>query len=122
MKKDDWFYKAVACAASEGVVNGVGDGKFNPDGDVTREQIAASLYCYANYKGIDTAIQANLSTFPVRANVSSWAEDALKWAVGERMISGVSDNGVVSLNPGNGGTRAIVATNMIRFIQNVVES
>ena len=112
-----WYEKAVAWAAENGVVTGVGDGKFDPDGNVTREQLSAVLYRYSNSLGMDTSGQEALSGFPDARKVSTWAAEAISWAVAERLITGNEINGRVYLDPQGHATRAQVATILMRYIE-----
>lgn len=114
VKSDAYYAKAVAWASSTNVVNGVGNNRFNPDGTITREQMATILYRYAQNNGYSTDITGNLSAFPDGNTVSSYAVDALSWAVGMELING--SNG--KLLPQNGATRAQVAAILMRFIEN----
>lgn len=116
-KEGSWYIDAVAWAAANGVVNGVGDGQFDPDGRVTREQIATILYRYAQKKGIDTATRGNTGTFPDAAAVSAYASDAMRWAVGVGLING-SDG---KLLPQGDATRSQVATLLMRFAETVAK-
>lgn len=123
VKKDDWFYKAVAWAASEGVVKGMGDGSwFDPNGKVTREMLATILYRYAKMIDVDVSATASISGFPDANRVADWAKDYVKWAVAEGIISGAVKDGKTVLAPQDSGNRAVVATIMARFITNVVEA
>lgn len=79
MDVNAYYADAVAWAAESGVVNGIGGNKFDPEGNVTREQIAAILFRYASLKGVDTAARANLATFPDAEKTSAYAHDALSW-------------------------------------------
>ena len=113
-----WYSEAVRWAASEGVVNGVGDGSsFAPTGAITREQMAAMLYRYAQYKGYDVTGSADLSGYADADSVSGWAEYAVAWAVGAGLISGVGNN---TLNPQGSATRAEIATILMRFAETFV--
>ncbi|MDD7771724.1 MAG: S-layer homology domain-containing protein [Firmicutes bacterium] len=112
-----WYTDAVSWAMYNGVVTGVGNNKFNPDGKITREQMATILYRYAKSSGIDTSKRANLSSFPDSGKISSYAKEALQWAVAEGLING-SDG---KLLPQGNATRAQVAAILMRFIQNVVK-
>ncbi|MGM9552901.1 MAG: leucine-rich repeat protein, partial [Faecousia sp.] len=112
-----WYTGAVAWAAANGVVNGVGNGRFDPDGKITREQMATILFRYAQKKGIDTSKRGNLGGFPDANQVSSYAKDAVQWAVGEGIING-SDG---KLLPQGSATRAQVATILMRYIENIVK-
>jgi len=112
---NQWYTNAVAWAANSGVVTGVGNNKFNPNGKITREQMAAILYRYANGRGIDTSARADLSSFPDGNKVSSYAKDAIRWTVAEGLINGADGK----LMPQGNATRAQVATILMRFINNM---
>ena len=113
-----WYAQAVAWASQNGIVNGVGSGKFDPDSPVTRQQIAAILYRYAAYKGYDTAIRGDLSVYPDQGEVAAWAADALSWANAGKLINGTTKPGssAVCLDPNGAATRAQVATILMRFL------
>ncbi len=121
VKPNQWYTQAVAWAAEHGVVNGVGHGMFEPDGNVTREQMAAILYRYANGVGIDTSARGNLAAFPDRNQVSSYAVDALSWCNAKGIIGGTKEGGVDYLDPQGFATRAQVATILMRYIEKVVK-
>ena len=116
-----WYTDAVAWAAENGVVNGVGDGKFEPDGSVTREQMATILYRYAQKVGIDTSKHTELSAFPDASRVSAYARAPMQWIVAEGVIGGSRENGQDWLNPQGNATRAEIATILMRFIENVAK-
>ena len=116
-----WYTDAVAWAAENGVVNGVGDGKFEPDGSVKREQMATILYRYAQKVGIDTSKHTELSAFPDANRVSAYARAPMQWIVAEGVIGGSRENGQDWLNPQGNATRAEVATILMRFIENVAK-
>ena len=114
---DQWFAEPVAWAAHNEIVNGIGDQKFAPEDEITREQMAAILYRYANWKGIKTEKRGDLSIFPDGGQVSTgWALEPVQWAVGEGLIGG-SDGKLLPQGP---ATRAQVATILMRFIQKTV--
>ncbi|MGM9522968.1 MAG: S-layer homology domain-containing protein, partial [Faecousia sp.] len=117
-KDGSWYIDAVAWAAANGIVGGVGNGKFDPDGNITREQMAAILFRYAGKKGIDTSKRGDLSGFPDSGKISSWAKDAVQWTVAEKIING-SDG---KLLPQGNATRAQVAAILMRFIENIVKA
>ena len=116
-KNGGWYIDAVAWAAANGVVNGVGNGRFDPEGKITREQMATILFRYAQKKGIDTSKRGSLGGFSDAERVSVYAKDALQWAVGEGIING-SDG---KLLPQGSATRAQVATILMRYIENIVK-
>ena len=116
-----WYTQAVAWAAEKGIVTGIGGGRFNPDGQITREQLAVILYRYCKSIGIDTSDAADITTFPDANQVSGYAIEALSWAVRTGLVTGSAAGGKVYLEPQGNATRAQVATILMRFIQNVVE-
>ena len=116
-KDGSWYIDAVAWAAANGIVGGVGNNKFDPDGNITREQMATILYRYAKKKGIDTGKRGDLSGFPDGGKVESWAKDAVQWTVAEKIIGGSEGY----LLPQGNATRAQVATILMRFIENIVK-
>jgi len=103
-----WYAKGMEWAME----NGISDGT-NPTGNITREQMATMLYRYAEYKGYDVSAAAELN-FVDAASVSSYAVDAMEWAVAEGLINGVEGN---ALAPQNTATRAQMATILMRFCQ-----
>ncbi len=111
-----WYTDAVAWAAKNGVVNGVGDNRFAPEGKITREQMATILFRYANQIGVNTGRRGNLNVFADYKQVSEYAITAMRWAVAEGIISG-SDG---CLLPNGDATRAQVATILMRFIKKTV--
>lgn len=117
----DWYVQAVAWASSNGIVTGYPDGTFQPDGKVTREQLATILYRYCNTVGIDTSARGDLTIFPDARNVNSYASDAVSWAVSVGLITGITHGGnpTAYLEPQTGATRAQVATILMRFIKKV---
>lgn len=102
-----WYEKGVAWAVAQGLSDGT-----NPNGQISREQLATIIYRYAQSKGIDTTAGGSLERFPDAGSVSDWAREAMSWAVGNGIISGV---GGVTLDPSGNATRAQVATILMRF-------
>ena len=119
--EDSWYTAGVAWAAHKGVVYGVDDGVFAPNDPVSREQLAAILYRYANLNGVDVSAQADLSVYPDGGSVSPWAQKSVSWAVAEGLISGTTSGDAVVLSPQGGATRAMVAAIMMRFVEYVME-
>ena len=115
-KDGSWYVDAVAWAATNNIVGGVGNGKFDPEGEITREQMATILFRYANWKGIETSKRGDLSAFPDANKISAYAKEAIQWAVAEGIING-SDG---KLLPQGNATRAQVATILMRFFENIV--
>lgn len=118
-----YYAKPVAWAAENGIVNGMGNNKFQPNTNITREQVATILYRYASYSQLDTSARADLSKFPDADKVSSFAKDALSWANAAGLINGKrnTQTGVVSLSPRNSTTRAELATVLMNFMEKVVK-
>ena len=113
-----WYTDAVNWAAANNIVNGYGDDQFGPTDTITREQMMAILYRYAQYKGYDVTASADLSAYTDAANISSYAVSAMQWAVGEGLINGITDTTLV---PGGSATRAQVAAILMRFCENVAK-
>lgn len=116
-----YYADAVAWAAESGVVNGIGGNKFDPEGNVTREQIAAILFRYAAFKGVDTAARADLTAFPDAEKTSAYAHDALSWAVAAELVKGTKEGSTIYLDPQGSATRAQVAAILSRYAQNIVK-
>ena len=110
---DQWYTDAVIWANANGIVEGYGDGMFGPADNITREQFAAILYRYANYKDYDTGKTADLSAYEDALSISSWALDAVKWANAEALITGRT---ATTLVPTGNTTRAEAATILMRLI------
>ena len=115
--ESQWYTDAVVWAAHNQIVNGVAENRFDPNTAVTREQVALILYRYCTAMGYDTTLRADLNAFPDHQKVSSWAQEALSWAVAEGLISGSSLAGALYLQPQNGATRAQIATILTRFAE-----
>ena len=109
----DWYANAVNWAAEKGIVAGFEDGTFQPNANVTREQLALILAGYAKLKGQNTASTADINSFSDSASVSAWAADGVRWAVEKGIISGKPGN---LIDPQGTATRAEMAT-MIRNLK-----
>ena len=112
-----WYADAVNWAAARGIVKGYDTGAFGPEDSVTREQLAAILYRYAQVKGYDTT-QGGMTVreFSDSASISDWAQEAMAWAVNAQVLSG-KGNGV--LDPQGTATRAEVAQMLMNFGEHV---
>ncbi len=110
---NDWYATAVNWAAASGITSGTGDGNFSPNTAITREQLAAILMNYAQYKGQDTSARATLDTYSDATAISSWANDVMSWAVAEGLLTGVTND---QLQPQGNATRAQVAAILQRFL------
>ena len=108
---NEWYATAVNWAANVGVVNGYEDSTFRPNTAITREQLAAILMNYAAYKGEDVSARADLSSYTNQP--STWATEAMQWAVAEELITGVTND---ELQPQSSATRAQVAAILQRFL------
>ncbi|MBQ7241883.1 MAG: carbohydrate-binding domain-containing protein, partial [Firmicutes bacterium] len=97
-----WYSDAVIWAAENGIVSGFSDGTFGPNKSITREELASMLHRYALKTG-DKSEGADLMDFNDSKKVSSWAEESMKWAVGEELINGDENK---NLNPKSNATRA----------------
>lgn len=115
---DQYYTNAVAWAAQNGIVSGVDGTTFAPNNAITREQMAAILYRYAQFKGYDVSAKADLSTYADAASVGTYAADAMAWANGAELITGTS---ATALSPAGQATRAQVAAILMRFCDNIAK-
>ena len=114
----DWYKAAVDWAAAEGIVKGMSETTFAPNDPITREQMAAILYRYAEFKGADVSGITELSAYIDAGSISDWAEDALGWAVDSGLMKGVTET---TLQPQGNATRAQVAVLMQRLCENILK-
>ena len=112
-----WYADAVRWAASNGIVDGTGETSFSPDDKITREQLAVILWRYAGYKSCDTTGGVDLTDFADRGSVSAYALRAMRWAVAEGLVTGVTDDTIAPLA---GTTRAEAAAVLQRFSENIL--
>lgn len=110
-----YYAAAIDWAAESGVATGYGDERvlFGPEDAMTREQLATMLFRYAGIAGVDTSARADLAAFSDAASATPYAREALSWAVAEGIVRGIGDADVLA--PGDGATRAQVATVLMRF-------
>lgn len=113
-----YYAPAVAWADSEGIVSGYSEESFGPDDAVTREQMAAILYRYGNYKGWDLSEDVTLDGFSDAYTASGYAQPAIYWAVAHGILSGTDEN---LLDPQGNATRAQVASILMRVRENMVK-
>lgn len=113
-----WYTEAIRWAASEGIVGGYGDGSFGADNSITREQMAAMLYRYAQHKGYDVSIgeDTNILSYTDVSDLSEWAGSAMQWACGAGVITGAGN----ALYPQSDATRAEAAAMLMRFCENSI--
>ena len=113
VKETDWFAKAVAWAAEQGIVQG-SDGKFNPYGALTREELAVMLQRFARSRGYAAAgTELVLDAYKDQDKVSSWAAEAMRWAVSQKLINGMTTDTLV---PAGTTTRAQLAVILMRYL------
>ena len=117
VKPDAWYAEAVDWASQTGLVSGTGAG-FDPEGSVTREQIASILYRYAKLKGWDVSKTASLQDFADGADTSAWATRAMEWAYAEKLITGKDGK---CLDPQGQASRAEVAAILMRLLESKAE-
>ncbi len=117
-----WYTDAVTWAAENGVVAGIGNGRFDPSSSVTREQTAVILFNYAHSKGYDVSARADLSVFPDAGSVSDWAQSALAWANASGLISGAVRGTQTILDPQGSASRAQVAMILMGYVEHVVNA
>ncbi len=110
-----YYANAVVWAKQNGIVNGVSETDFAPDSNITREQIAAIMFRYAQYKGMDAVILEENLHFTDANEISEYAVSAVNWAVGAGLMNGKS---ATTINPKDNATRAEIAAILQRFIEN----
>ncbi len=118
VKADSYYEDAIIWAASNGIVNGYSESIYGPDDAITREQLAAILYRYADYKGYDVTKKADLSKFADQNEISGYAAEALAWANANGIMNG---NGDGTLNPTGTATRAEAAQMLMNFCKNILK-
>ena len=109
-----WYADAITWTAENGIFAGYGKDKFGPDDPITREQLAAIFYRYADYKGYDLTVKGDLDKFKDADKITDYAKTAMQWAVGSSLVKGKSGN---LLDPQGTATRAEIAAMLHRFIE-----
>ena len=109
-----WYADAITWTAENGIFAGYGKDKFGPDDPITREQLAAIFYRYADYKGYDLTVKGNPDTCKDADKITDYAKTAMQWAVGSGLVKGKSGN---LLDPQGTATRAEIAAMLHRFIE-----
>ena len=112
----EYYAKAVAWAEKNGIVNGYGEGKFGPNDVITREQLAAIMYRYSNYKKYDTSVgeDTNILSYNDISELSEYAVSSMQWACGAGLVNGIGDG---KLAPKGNATRAQLATILMRYCE-----
>ena len=119
----DWAADAIAWAAQNGIVNGVGGNRFDPNGAITREQLVTIFYRYCrDYLKTEMKSGASLQSFPDASAVDAWAKDAVEWAVSVKLISGVGTARGPELQPKGSATRAQIARVIMNFSTGTAEA
>ena len=114
VEAEKWYADAITWTAENGIFAGYGKDKFGPDDPITREQLAAIFYRYADYKGYDLTVKGNLDKFKDADKITDYAKTAMQWAVGSGLVKGKSGN---LLDPQGMATRAEIAAMLHRFIE-----
>ena len=109
-----WYADAITWTAENGIFAGYGKDKFGPDDPITREQLAAIFYRYADYKGYDLTVKGDLDKFKDADKITDYAKTAMQWAVGSGLVKEKSGN---LLDPQGTATRAEIAAMLHRFIE-----
>ena len=109
-----WYADAITWTTENGIFAGYGKDKFCPDDPITREQLAAIFYRYADYKGYDLTVKGNLDKFKDADKITDYAKTAMQWAVGSGLVKGKSGN---LLDPQGTATRAEIAAMLHHFIE-----
>ena len=118
MAADSWYGSAVYWAREHGIVTGVSETTFAPNEVLTREQMAAMLHRYAQYKEYDVTASADLSGYTDAGEILTYAQPAMAWANAAGLIGGTS---ATTLSPAGSAVRGQVATLLMRFMENVAE-
>lgn len=115
VEENTYYHDAVAWAAQNGIVKGYSEKEFAPNDNITREQLAAIMYRFAGFKGEDTGLYKDLEidSYTDKAEISDYAHEAFKWAVGSKLINGRTET---TLNPKDNTTRAEAAAILQRYL------
>ena len=108
------YADAITWTAENGIFADYDKDRFKPDDPITREQLAAIFYRYADYKGYDLTVKGNLDKFKDADKITDYAKTAMQWAVGSDLVKGKSG---ALLDPQDKATRAEIATMLHRFIE-----
>ena len=120
VRDDKYYVQAIIWAYDKKIVGGLDGGtRFEPEEFITREQIAKMLYEFGKSQGYTLDDSADLSGFPDNSDVSNWALDYMRWAVGSGMINGKNIGGAYYLDPKGNATRAECAAMLTRFMKNI---
>ena len=109
-----WYADAITWTTENGIFAGYSKDKFGPDDPITREQLTAIFYRYADYKGYKLTVTGNLDKFEDADKITDYAKMVMQWAVGNGLIKGKSEN---LLDPQGTATRAEISAMLHRFIE-----
>ena len=109
-----WYADAITWTAENGIFADYDKDRFKPDDPITREQLAAIFYRYADYKDYDLTVKGDLDKFKDADEITDYAKTAMQWAVGSDLVKGKSGN---LLDPQGTATRAEIAAMLHRFIE-----
>ena len=110
-----WYADAITWATENGIFAGYSKDKFGPDDPITREQLTAIFYRYADYKGYKLTVTGNLDKFEDADKITDYAKTVMQWAVGNGLIKGKAET---LLDPQGTATRAEIAAMLHRFVEN----
>ena len=116
---DAYYYNAIAWASQNGIVSGYSENTFAPNDNITREQLAAVLYRYSEYKNYDTSQEAELSKYKDASLISDYAIQAMQWANSNQIITGTSED---MLEPGGYALRGQIAAILNRFCSTFIQA
>ena len=114
VKEGAWYYNAVLWARQKDIANGYGNGNFGVGDPITREQFALMLYKYAKLRGYDlTAVSGKSSCYNDSSKISSWAKNAMDWAITQGLLTSCNNN----INPQGNTTRAECAHSLKKLFE-----
>ena len=110
-----YYEKAVIWGEKNGIIKGIGDTKYAPNNEIKREQIAAIMHRFANYKKVDTTVgeNTNILSYDDFSKISEYAISPIQWVVGSGIMKGKTNS---TINPADSATRAEIATILMRFV------
>ena len=112
----DWYKNAAGWAAANKITSGVDDDKFGPELELTREQVAAFLYAFAAYKGLDVTPRTDISAYRDSSEISAWAYPAMQWACSVGLLNGTPDGLLLSTTAANRAQTAVILTSFSKLI------